>query len=230
MTLAELVEAYLDAHAVGREARTIRTLRERLRYAIEPFGTVKLRDLQARPRDIATWTRTLPPGSRYGIVQALRQALDAAVRWQLMTDNPAKRAGANREPHREEVAPLELDELARLAVELGPYGPLAVFAAETGLRPSEWIALERRDIDRDARVIRVERTFADRRTKSYGRWAAPRRRVPLSARALAALDARSARLDTPLVFPSPTGRHIDLCNFRAREWRPALEAAGIPSR
>ena len=50
-----------------------------------------------------------------------------------------------------------------LAEELGPvYGPLVV-AAYTGLRPSEWIALEWRDVDQAAGVLTVQRAF------SYGR-------------------------------------------------------------
>jgi integrase len=56
------------------------------------------------------------------------------------------------------------------------------------------------------------------------------REVPLSAAALAALDAVPARLDTKLVFPGPRGAHVNLRNFRRREWHPALEAAGVPSR
>ena len=46
---------------------------------------------------------------------------------------------------------LEPGEVNVLADELGPiYGPLVIVTAYTGLRPSEWAALEWRDIDRDA--------------------------------------------------------------------------------
>jgi integrase len=92
------------------------------------------------------------------------------------------------------------------------------------------MALERRDIDRPGAAVSVECTYADRRVKTYGKTMTARRRVPLSTRAQIALDDISARLDTPLLFPSPTGEYIDLSNFRAREWKPALEAAGIPHR
>ncbi len=206
MTLAELVDAYLDAHSVGREPRTIRTLRERLKYATDRFGDVKLTELERNPRLIATWMRTLPAGSRYGIVQALRQTLETAIRWRMISENPAKLAGRNPEPRREHVAPFEHSEVDRLAVELGPYGPLVIFAAETGLRPSEWMALERRDVDRRGAAVSVERTYADGRVKTYGKTMATRRRVPLSSRAQSALDRIPARVDTPAALPLPDRR------------------------
>jgi integrase len=227
VTLAEHVDRYLDAHAVGRDPKTIDILRFRLGYATRVFGDLRLDKLERRVAEVAAWTTTLPAGSRYGIVQALRQCLEAGVRWGLIGTNPAKSAGSNPQPKRDEVVPFEPDEVERLAVELGPvYGPLAVVAAHTGLRPSEWIALEWHDVDRQEGVLRVERAF------SYGQVKAPktkgsRRRVPLPARASEALESVPRTLHTRLVFPGPRGAHIDLRNWRKREWKPALEAAGL---
>ena len=51
--------------------------------------------------------------------------------------------------------------------------------------------------------------------------------MPLSARALAALDELPARLDSPFVFPARRGGPFDLPNFRRREWAPAIEASGV---
>jgi integrase len=57
-----------------------------------------------------------------------------------------------------------------------------------------------------------------------------RRRVPLTSRAVAALDALPRRIDTRLVFPAPAGGPLDFHNFAVRDWHPALEAAGVPRR
>jgi integrase len=231
VTLRDHVDRYLEVHAATRDPNTIRVLRERLRRPIEVFGSEQLRDLERMAAEIAQWQATLPPRSRYGIVQALRQALDAAVRWGDLDRNPAKLAGANPPPPPRGIQTFALGEIDAVAVELGAiYGPMIRFAAATGMRPEEWCALERQDIDQAAGVARVVRTHVEGRTKPYAKTSASVREVPLSSRALAAVDDVPARLDTRLVFCGPRGRHVNLRNFRRREWRPALEAAGVPPR
>jgi hypothetical protein len=99
VNLREHVDRYLDAHAKTADPNTIRVLRERLKRPVDAFGDYQLRDLARMASDLAAWRTTLPERSGYGIMQALRQALEAAVRWGDMDRNPAKLAGKNPPPH-----------------------------------------------------------------------------------------------------------------------------------
>jgi integrase len=228
LTLAEFVEVYLDRHAVTVRPRTIRVLRERLRYATRAYGTERLSALESMSGDLADWRRTLPERSQYAIFSALRQTLAAAVRWHYITENPAKAAGRNPQPAPRPVRPYTLAELAAIADELPPqYEPLPDFAAATGLRPEEWIALERKQVDRRASVVSVTQTVSEGEVTPLAKTTRSRRQVPLSRRACAALDRLPARLDTPLLFPAPDGGLLDLSNFRRRLWTPAITSSGV---
>lgn len=207
--------------------------------AIETFGDMTLRELENAAADVAAWRATLPEGSRYGTTQALRQVFNAAVEWEYMFKNPAKKAGRNPQPVREEIEVFESEaEIDRLADELGEWGGIPIFASETGLRPCEWLALERRDISRNDGIVLVERSYTERGgPKLYGKTARSRRPVPLSDRAVAAIDYYCPpQLGTRLLFPASGGGggkprgtygYLNLRNWRRRDWYPALESAGL---
>jgi integrase len=78
--------------------------------------------------------------------------LHRALVWGMIDVNPAKVGVDNPSPRRKEQRPFEsCQEIEAVAAALGPrYGPMIVFAAATGLRTAEWVALERRDIDRSS--------------------------------------------------------------------------------
>jgi hypothetical protein len=125
VTLREHVDRYLDVHAATRDPNTIRVLRERLRGVVSKYGDRQLRELERMSRELAEWQATLPERSRYGIMQALRQCLEAGVRWGDLDRNPAKLVGANPPPPPRGVRTFTLDELDKLATELGTrYGPM----------------------------------------------------------------------------------------------------------
>jgi len=171
---------------------------------------------------------TIPYGHRFEATQALRQTLARAVSWGMINRNPAKQGIENPQRPRVEQRPFESwDELQRLADRLGRHlGPVVLFAAATGLRPSEWLALEHRDIDRAARVVYVRRAYRNGRIK-HPKTAASYRAVPLQAIALDALDALPRRTGSALLFPAPRGGYLDLHNFRYRDWKPAQRDLGI---
>ena len=225
-TLQELVAEYLEQHVA--EERTIETLRYRLQHAVEAFGPTRVDRL--RPAEIGAWRKRLPSGSAHYVHRALRQILRYGVRCRYLDENPAALV-PNPAPKQGEMRIFSWEELDIVAAELRPlYRGIPVFAAGTGLRPEEWIALERRDIDRDRRVVSVQRVFANGRLKEYAKTHRSRRRVPLRRRVLATLDASPVRLDAPLLFPGARGGHLDLHNFRERHWKPAIRAAGLEYR
>jgi integrase len=143
---------------------------------------------------------------------------------------PAAKLVPNPEPKRREAEVFgSWEELERLAEELPPERrSLPILVAGTGLRPEEWIALTRADVDTKAGVLHVRRVYTDGQVKEYGKQSRSIRRVPLRRRSVDALAAHPWRIDTPLVYPDENGGYLRLDSWRRSEWRPALEAAGLP--
>jgi integrase len=239
VTLAELVDEYLEQHIA--EANTIQGLRDRLKLATdgipkEPrskerehgMGQIRVDRLDART--VGAWRRRLPEGSAWQAHKALRQVLSYAVRTKQAQDNVAQLV-PNPEPKRKEVPTFgSWEELERVSEELPPERrSLPLLVAGTGLRPEEWLALERRDVDTKNGVLHVRRVFTHGKLKEYGKQDGSLRRVPLRRRAVEALEGHPWRIDTMLVYPDKAGKHLNLHNWRRREWYPALDSAGVPA-
>ncbi len=118
VTLATFIEIYLSRHAAAVRPRTISTPRDRLQHAIRAFGDIPLHELERMADEIAGWQSNLPPRAGHGITQALRQVLDAAVRWERIGKNPAKLAARNPKPSPRAVRAFSRAELDAIALEL----------------------------------------------------------------------------------------------------------------
>jgi integrase len=238
LTLAELCAEFLAQHVA--EANTIQALTDRLKLATEGIpvrpraadrehglGEIRVDRLDART--VGAWRRRLPEGSAWHAHKALRQVLAYAVRTKLVAENVAK-AVPNPERKRKEAATFgSWEELERVSLELPPERQsLPLLVAGTGLRPEEWLALTRADVDTKAGVLHVRRVYTHGRVREYGKQSRSIRRVPLRQRVVDALAAHPWRLDTPLVYPGGRGGYLNLHAWRRDEWYPALESAGLP--
>ena len=180
------------------------------------------------------------------VIVPLRKLLADAVRQGLIAANPAARA--DLPPAQEFVGkeiPIEHTEAIRAAlVVLAHEDPLAkrpdlfyvcVFdvALGTGLRLGELRALRWRDVDRERRLVRIERAYSLRelrRPKSESGV----RAVPLFPSVDAALREVAARAVSrgryapdELIFASARGTPLEPSNLRQRAWLPALALAGL---
>jgi integrase len=224
VTLRQLVDAFLDQYQGAPSSKD--RLDQYLGKATARFGDERVAELSAL--EISRWRATLPETMRHGAHQALRQALGAAVKWRWIERNAAADLPNPTHARREFKPFVSWEEVEALAVELGPFGPLGIFSVGTGVRPEEAFGGEWIDVDLEAGIFTVRRSFAKGRLKHYAKTARSRRRIPLRAKVLDALRELPRR--EGILFPAAEGGRINIDNFRTREWTPALKAAGIEHR
>jgi integrase len=231
-TVDALLDLFLEKHGRTVDTATKRKLTRQLRHARREFGTRHPDSL--RKVELEDWREALSPGARHDFFRAFRHALNWAVERGLADrDGSAGIKNPKRKRHeRSPIVPFESwEEIEAIVAELDPrYQAIPTFAVGTGLRPEEWIGLERADIDRETKLVHVHQRFSGGELKQGGKTAGSVRSVPLRQRVLSALDAMTPRIDTKLLFPAPRGGYIDLERFRERAWAPALRAAGIERR
>lgn len=159
-------------------------------------------------RDGAVVTPERPASAslRAKVLQCIRGALRGRVDLGAVTTRPQRRREARY---------LTAPELLRLAACRPGAETMILLLGTTGLRVGECVALNVGDVDVRRRRVRV-------RTAKSGCG----RDVPVPQFVLDMLDLGRAA-DAPL-FTSPQGGRVNVTNWRAREWRPAVEAFGMP--
>jgi integrase len=229
-TVADLVSGYLAAHEV--DPATTKKLCYELAHATRAFGDKRVDEL--RPLHLSTWRATLPPRTRHQPFGAFKAVLEHAVTLGLIQTNPAGRIKNKRVRLDEsrEIRPFESwDDLEAIAEELWEiYAPIPIVLAGTGLRPEELYGLEWRDVDLQADVLSVERVYTQGVLKPCKKSDRQRRRVPLRARVVEALESMPRGFGQTPVFTTKRGQRIEHVTFRMRHWGPALAAAGLEHR
>lgn len=246
--LSDWIERYAGTGRRGfRESTRVEYRRLLEHYAHRYFGE-RLRLVDVTPHHLAQFVAWLvderKQGSRLSdstirnIVVPVRAALATAQREGLIRHNPASNLAL---PVRERVE--EDDEGVARALSRHELGMLLSLAparhrvlfeliASTGLRISEAVGLQRKDLllDGSSPRVCVRRAIVKRRVhppkSRHGR-----RVVALAPSLVSVLRQHVAQLpgdSDALVFPSDRGTPLDPDNLRKRVFKPVAEEVGVP--
>jgi integrase len=216
-----------------RQSETERAYRSRVRLylAKSSIAGIKLADLE--PADVARLWRDLGRmrGKRTerlspGTIEAVAKVLSAALRmaWSLgkIRTDPMRLAKPPRSTTR--IEPPTQAEIDEILEEIGDHEWRAVFETIrwTGARLGEVLGLERRLVDLDSRTLRFSRQEHGGGLKT----STPRPAVVIPEELAARLRRIPARVGSPLLFSTISGRPLDERNV-LRVFDAACTARGI---
>jgi integrase len=165
----------------------------------------------------------------------LKAILNTATDDGLIRRNPCRIKGASQERSPERPM-LSIDEVYKLADAVGDrYRALVLLTAFGSLRWGEAIALQRADVDLDARTVRVDRQLTEvpgaGLVLGQPKSDAGRRVIHLPEAIIPVLREHLEQFGNAglagLVFSSPTGLPLRHSQFRNRVWLPALAQTGL---
>lgn len=213
------------------------TLRRNVRPVLgaKKLGSIKPVDVQGLYSEMQK--RGLKDSVRYTHT-VFKDALKQAVKWQMLSQNPADFVDLPK-PSRPKVQALTQEEAQRFleAAKSNRWYCFFSLLLSTGLRPSEALGLYWTDVDLARGTVTIRRGL--RRLK--GKWVLEepktpnaRRTIPLPLSLTALLSEHLTRqrevgFDGPLVFTSPVGapKHED--GIVKDYFKPLLKKAGLPN-
>jgi integrase len=257
ITVGVFLDRWLESVATDRvRPSTLSGYRGHIEHHIKPaIGRVKLTNLRALHVEemmASMMQQKTIDGQRVAGVSAstanrvratLRNALESAVKWRYVNHNAAGLADPRKEK-RQRIQPLTPDQLDQFLefTHDHRYGPLFAFAAFTGLRAGELLALRWQDLDLEDETIHIHHSLS----KDYGEGRLNDPKTPESRRSLklsdAAIDALARQRvlvdqwrdlaherwqELDLVFPNTIGGYGDNPKI-TRTLQALLEEAGLP--
>jgi integrase len=238
-TFDEIAVEWLSSNPAKR-ASTL----ERDRIAIDShlsptFGSTRIGSIT--PADVQIWVNALAArraprtvNRSYGV---LRAVLNFAIARDVLVRSPLR---GIRLPSASptEARILSQEDLASLALHLGPYAPMAYLGGVLGLRWGEVAALRVRSID----ILRRTVEIAEQRTRTSaadpGAFGPPKSKagrrllsMPSALAEMLAVHMRHRGLTAAdrdaLLFVAANGGALDYNHFRTRVWYPAAIKAGL---
>lgn len=243
--LLEWLEAHTEAaRAEGRRENTLNEYARYTRLIVDRIGSPRLDHLT--PERLEALFRTLAQEgySRSTVTHVrnfLHAALERAVRYGRLHENPVDRTVLPRFPQREVGREISEEELRRVLEVLKDHRlyPAFYLLAAYGLRRGEVLGLLWSDIDFENDLLHIRRALTVNTrtgqpilgpTKTSG----SNRVLPLTEEAKEVLLAHRERMvleelyhPQGLVFPSTTGNPVHPSNLR-RTWLRVLKKAGVP--
>jgi integrase len=255
LTVAAYLKQWLDDSArPNLRTSSFRSYSTVVRLHINPvlghIQLAKLRPMHVQALHAETERKGASPRLRQLVHAVLRRALNQAVRWNLIAQNPCGAVGQPRVA-RKPFSVLDPSQVVRLleAAADDRLEALYVLAIATGMRQGEMLGLCWTDVDLAGRTVSVSRTHSEvgslelNETKTD----AGRRLITLPDFAIAALKRHrecmfaeghltappltiaGRTLPGPLVFCAPEGGPIFKHNLLARSFRPLLAKAKLPA-
>lgn len=217
-------------------------------YIKKYIGQTRLCDLEAYQIQKfynALQEKELSPRTIRYAHTVLSSALKQALKWRMIKHNPCDLCELPK-LKKVEMKYLNPNE-AILFLEVAKdnkYFALFLLAIETGMRPSEYLALKWSDISFENKSLSVKRAVVKKKGGGFifsePKTNKSRRNIPLSKEAVKELRKhRTRQLEyrlkigenfngLNLVFPSDVGTPIQHRNIVRRHFKPALKEAGLP--
>jgi len=235
---------WLAVEASRLRSNSVRTYRFMIDSHIKPgIGELQLRSLQ--PMRIQQFytdlqAKGLAPASIRLIHCILHKAFAQAVKWRILSHNPAE--GVSKPSVRQQEPRILTPEEIKLlfaAIKDSPHEAFVVTAISTGLRKGELLGLMWPDVDLDRGILHVRRQLTERMEITEPKTASSRRSIALPEVAAEALRKHRLRQlqirlalgaeweDHDLVFPNTFGRPMQ-SQQATRIWHEALKKAGLP--
>lgn len=244
-TISAYLEGWTDRHP--RSERTNRTNHHRISRVIDlrvdgkRFGDWPMSELKRRHAlelvDRMLRDQHRSPSGAVNILRALSAMLEDAITDELAGSNPFKGVRVRssdpratkerREPRVWSWQDMHAFAAHARHLEKGDFEPMIRMLADCGLRVGELFALERQHVDLRAGEFRVTGSAWNGQVIGSSREKRHDRVGPIPPGCLELLRAMPPRIDSPWMFPTPTGKLWRADNFRRDIWLPTREVSGM---